>query len=55
MLNRRRVRLRPSQSQVKQVLLKTAVVFLQDDRYKIPIDDEMPPPSTIQPTQPRRT
>ncbi|WFB46735.1 hypothetical protein [Vibrio coralliilyticus] len=43
------------QSQVKQVLLKTAVVFLQDDRYKIPIDDEMPPPSTIQPTQPRRT
>ncbi|MDC5808113.1 hypothetical protein OPW36_13945 [Vibrio europaeus] len=55
MLNQRRVRLRPSQGQVKQVLLKTAAVLLQDERYKIPIDDDMPPPSTIQPTQPRRT
>lgn len=55
MLNRRRVRLRPSQSQVKQVLLKTAAVLLQDERYKIPIDDDMPPPSIIQATQPRRT
>ncbi|MDC5756175.1 hypothetical protein [Vibrio europaeus] len=40
MLNRRRVRLRPSQGQVKQVLLKTANVLLVDERYKIPIDTQ---------------
>ncbi len=51
MLNRRRIRLQPSQGQVKQVLLKTASVLLQDERYKIPLDDH----ASTQTTKPRRT
>lgn len=57
MLNRRRIRLQPSQGQVKQVLLKTASVLLQDERYKIPIDDDTPQPinPNHETTPPRRT
>ncbi|EGU59077.1 hypothetical protein VITU9109_19025 [Vibrio tubiashii ATCC 19109] len=40
---------------MKQTLLKTASVLLQDERYKVPIDEVAPQPSPTQPSQPRRT
>ncbi|MBN3495164.1 hypothetical protein [Vibrio neptunius] len=30
---------RPSKHQVRQVLLQTACVLLQDERYKVPIEE----------------